>query len=194
MARPKLDPTATPTTDRILGAAEVAFAESGFDRARLADMAKAAGIRRPSLLYHFESKQVLYEAVVRRSFDRLGGALVAAMALPGGVTDRVTGLMQAFLDFLAADPHFAPLLLREMLDEQGPGRELLLTHVSPLLDQLEAFLADEEGIRDVPTRAAITQLAVSALVREACGPLREPLFGSGEPFPALARALLLEDR
>lgn len=190
MARPKLDPAAPPTTDRILAAAEACFAR-GFAEARLADIAREAGIRRPSLLYHFSSKEALYAAVVEQSFAQLGEALARAMALEGSFAARIDALVRGYLEFLQSHPHFAPLMLREMLDGRGPGRELLLAQVVPLLDQLEAFIA-AQGARDVPLRGVILQVATAALVREACGPLKQPLWGEGEPFPALARALLLQ--
>ena len=64
------------TTERLLISAERHFAKLGFDGARLSDIAAEAGISRPSLLYHFESKEALYAAVVRTALLRLGEALV----------------------------------------------------------------------------------------------------------------------
>ena len=56
MPRPKHNANAIPTEERILAAAEQIFGEQGFERSRLEDIAAVAGIRRPSLLYHFKSK------------------------------------------------------------------------------------------------------------------------------------------
>ncbi len=197
MARPRQDPDATPTSTRILAAAEGAFARAGFAAARLADVAAAAGIRRPSLLYHFERKERLYAAVVEHGFARLRAALDAAMAPEAGsFAARIEGTTRAFLEFLRAEPDFARLLLRELLDGRGPGRELLLAHVVPLLDAVEAFVTSGQGRlrRDVSPRAVLLQVASAALVRAAAGPLEEPLWGRGEdPAPRLVRLLLLEE-
>ncbi|MFO0692106.1 MAG: TetR/AcrR family transcriptional regulator [Polyangiales bacterium] len=54
------------TTERILDAAEVRFARSGYDATSLGDIADDVGIRTPSLYKHFESKRDLYVAVVER--------------------------------------------------------------------------------------------------------------------------------
>ena len=55
MARPKKGVHQVPTEERILQAAETEFGRKGFERTRLEDIAETAGIRRPSLLYHFKS-------------------------------------------------------------------------------------------------------------------------------------------
>ena len=63
MGRPKTGTHSVPTVERILQAAEQAFGAQGFTLTRLEDIAEVASIRRPSLLYHFSTKQKLYEAV-----------------------------------------------------------------------------------------------------------------------------------
>ena len=196
MARPRADAHDVPTRTRILQAAHAAFAAQGYEAARLADVAAAAGIRRPSLLYHFGSKDELYAQVVRDAFAALRDALAAAIDAPGPFRARVEALVAAYLRFLDADPHFAPLLLRELVDGQGPGRELVRAHVVPLLDLLEAFLEGEGrgALRPgLPARAAVLQIATAALVRSSAGPLREPLWGSDPPERELALKLLLTD-
>ena len=94
MARPRTDTTRIATPERILAAAELAFAAHG-SAASLSDIAARAGIRRPSLLYHFPSKEALYAAVVMRTFTRLGAELGAAMSQPGTFAARLEALTRA---------------------------------------------------------------------------------------------------
>lgn len=185
------DPAATPS--RLLGAAEVEFARRGFDGARLEDVAERAGIRRPSLLYHFPSKAALYEAVVERVFAELGAVLTAAMATSGGFRQRFEGVVGAFAGFLDRTPRFASLVLRELMDDRGHGRELLRRNLVPLLDRVEAFV-EEEGTGcvgpRVPARAALLAVASEAVLHAAAGPLRGPVWREPHDPVALARALL----
>jgi len=191
MGRP-LASAATATPERLLDAAEQGFARTGFGATRLEDIAAVAGIRRPSLLYHYASKDELYAAVVHRSFHRLGAALMAAMAREVSFAERVDGVVDTYAQFLADNPAPAQIMVRELLGGDGPGHEILLAAVVPLLDVVERFVRVEGHalIRPgLPVRAAILQVASGILLRSAAGSLRVPLWGPIDHARALARLL-----
>ena len=195
MPRPRRDPDAIGTSDRLLDAAAQVFAAHGFARARLEDIASAAGIRRSSLLYHFATKDALYAAVIRQRFEALELDLVPALDPAEPLHQRLESLEARFVAHVDGHPELAVLLLREVLDGQGPGRGLLLEAALPLLDAVDQALdeAGGEGAAQRPPglrRLLLLQVAMHALVRAAAGPLRAPLWGEEPPPPTLALALL----
>jgi AcrR family transcriptional regulator len=195
MGRPLASAAATATPERLLDAAEQAFAQ-GYEAARLEDIAAAAGIRRPSLLYHFPSKDSLYAAVVRRTFARLGAALMSVMSRRLDFAARVDSMVDTYASFLADNPAHAQILVRELVDARGPGRDILLGEVVPLLDLVERFLLLEgrELLRpELPVRAAILQVAGAIILRSASGALQQPLWGPIDQSRVLARLLLFKE-
>jgi len=66
-------PIATPLTDdkarQILEGAREVFLTHGFDAASMNDIAKAAGVSKGTIYFHFESKEALFEAIIRAERD-----------------------------------------------------------------------------------------------------------------------------
>jgi AcrR family transcriptional regulator len=196
MGRPRKSDVDTATPERLLAAAIEEFGRVGFSAARLEDIARRAAIRRPSLLYHYPSKESLYAAAVRRTFAHLGEALFGALDGEGGFPERLEQAAERFAAFLAASPAVAHLVIRELIDERGPGAEILLTEVVPLLDRLEVVVRrGGKGVlrRALPVRAAILQVASSILLRSAMGPVAAKLWGTRESSGALVRALFFKE-
>jgi AcrR family transcriptional regulator len=192
VARPRNDANAVPTLQRILTAAESTFAAQGYARARLSDIALDAGITRPSLLYHFKTKEALYSAVLSENLGALMGAFEEAMNAEESYDEQFIRLIETYVAFLDSRPAFASLLLREILNEQGVMRAHVRTLLVPIVDAVEVWVSRSGRTpQGVPVRAALMHLAANALVRKAAGDLQVPLWGEDTQTVALARHLLL---
>ena len=63
------------TRNAILDAAEVVFQERGVSQTSLAEIAKAAGVTRGAIYWHFANKSDLYDAMIQRVFGSLESKL-----------------------------------------------------------------------------------------------------------------------
>ena len=74
----------------ILDAAEALFAEAGFDRVSLRDVAARADVPLGLINYHFKAKDLLFEAIIARRSDELNErrrvAFAALSASPTAVS------------------------------------------------------------------------------------------------------------
>ena len=96
--------------EQILDVAVQVFAKQGFHGASMNDVAEAAGVTKPVLYQHFDSKQDLYVALLEDVGRRMLHAIAKATAgATSGKMQTELGF-QAYFRFVAAD-HDAFLLL-----------------------------------------------------------------------------------
>jgi AcrR family transcriptional regulator len=151
----------------ILEVATRLFASHGFDGTALQEIAEAVGIRKPSLLYHFASKDELRQAVLddvlARWKDTLPQVLLAATAGQA----QFDAITRELLSFFSQDPDRARLLLREALDRPREMSVLLSAHVRPVVANLAGYVrAGQQAGRvhaDVDPEAYLFQAIVLLL-------------------------------
>ncbi len=117
---------------KILEEATRLFAAQGVDGTAIQEIADAVGVAKPSLLYHFPSKEALHKSVLEHLLSRWN-EIVPRLLRAVAREDRFDAILDATIEFFAADPDRARLLLRETLDRPAEMRGLLTTHVSPWL-------------------------------------------------------------
>jgi AcrR family transcriptional regulator len=140
----------------VLAVAQALFAERGYRGTSLRDIAKRIGIKAPSLLHHFPSKQQLYLAVLDKMFESLEDA---ANRIAWGRESRQERMRQAVgdtIDFIASHPDFVRIMWKEMADESGVGRQVLKRRLPPLFSTAVNFIF--RGQRDGEFRSEIDPL------------------------------------
>lgn len=192
MGRPAARSIRRSTPERLLDAASAEFAVRGLEGARLQDIAERAGITRPSLLHHFDSKESLYQATIERAFAQLGEVLMSAMSAEAEFAHRIEAVVEGFAAYMSSTPDLARLLVREIVDREGPGRAMLLERAVPLLDAVERFVLAEGGLGGaVPVRAVLMMVVSDVLLKVSAGDeLRDAVWGREDGAVAVLRAMV----
>jgi len=149
------------TRELILQAAETEFANRGFARARLEDIAEPVGITRAAIIYHFGDKQTLYAAVLEATFTALAERIRAALEADAPHAERVERLIGAWVDYAAERPTLARLFMREVADSPRELAPELRQLVDPMFSVVTEGI--ENGQNDGAFRKVDPVLVVSIL-------------------------------
>lgn len=120
--------TAAERRARIEQAAARLFAEQGYAATTVEDIVRAAGVTKPMLYRHFESKRDLHMALLRRHRDDLAAAPLDRLIAAGGDLDAVLPAMtDAWFAHVQQNPYTWRLLFADTTGDpevQALHREL----------------------------------------------------------------------
>ncbi|HXF00254.1 MAG TPA: helix-turn-helix domain-containing protein [Solirubrobacterales bacterium] len=150
----------------IVEAAGQLFGERGYDGARLDEIAAAAGVTKPIVYRHFDSKRDLYLALLDRHRDDLAG-FVASMPAEGTREQRLRTVLEIWLDYVETRSYSWKMLFRDT----GGGSEIAArrrevhAEARGVLVQLIRSLASSPiPRREIEPLAELMSMGMAALV------------------------------
>ena len=191
MGRPRKVEGQTPTNERILAAAEAAFAEHGLDGISLSKIAASVGIRAPSLLYHFPTKQALYMAVIQRAFGDIEKTALEQISVEATLHEQIARIAEALANLVETRQAFLRLVVREVLNPRGEESPAIagLDRLATILTQIVSTRGG--GAPGIPVREAIMHLLSAFILRNAAAPQVSPLWTESPSLQAMALRLLM---
>ncbi|MFP6655789.1 MAG: TetR/AcrR family transcriptional regulator [Myxococcota bacterium] len=177
--------------EKILEAAETAFATSGYAGTGMRQLASTVGLSKSSLFHHFPTKLELYVEVLDRVIERLEwGLFGAGGAQSGSPAEQLDHWIASIVGTLAESPPSARLLLRALVDEDPlppvqfkPDQRALMpfeVRLARVVDRFRALLEKgmEQGVfRPVAVGDAIQTTIGAIVLHFASGELGEALIG-----------------
>jgi TetR/AcrR family transcriptional regulator len=128
------------TRELIVEVARRRFADHGFAATSLTEIADEVGIKRPSLLHHFPSKEALYQEVLLDELADWGELVHDAVADATEGWPQVERVLRAAFQFFEQHPDFVRLIRREALDGGPMLSEQLRVVLRPMFDRGVQFL------------------------------------------------------
>jgi AcrR family transcriptional regulator len=133
--------------EQLLEVALEVFARQGYHQASMNEIAEAAGVTKPVLYQHFDSKQELYLELLHDVADKLTEAVLKGTAEATGPHDQVERGFRAFFEWMAEKPaRFGILFSGDTLRE--PAFSKVAYDTERTTAEAIARLIDVEGMDD----------------------------------------------
>jgi len=125
----------------ILEAAEVLFAQKGFDAVSMSAIAKLANTSKPNIYHHFKNKNDLYLAVMQGAVRRSSALLDTLEREPGTFKQHLTAFAAGQLNNILKHERSTQLMLRETLSEGSRyGQEITKLAMGEVYSRLVAMI------------------------------------------------------
>ena len=160
-----LDTPSQNRQDAILDAAFRAFADYGYRRTTMEDIARAAGMSRTALYLHFRNKDDIVRSLAIRHFDASVDAMEAALNQPGQSVEAAL-----FAAFVAKDGKFMEAVLAtrhgaELLEAgMAVSSDLVATGNARLTEVLARWLETQGLSPDLGTPQSLAETILAALI------------------------------
>ena len=150
----------------IIEAAGRLFGERGYGATRLDEIAAAAGVTKPIVYRHFDSKRDLYLALLDRHRDDLA-VFVASIPSEGSAVERLRPVLEVWLDYVEARSYAWKMLFRDT--GGGPEiaarrREVHARARAVLVELIRSLAATPVPRREVEPLAELMSMGMAALV------------------------------
>ncbi len=131
----------------ILDAAAEEFADKGFYGARVASIAKRAGINKAMLYYRVGDKEELYRRVILRGQASIRNAVMNAISTSTKAPDTIEAILRGISDIASENRLIPSVILRELAGNAQTLPETGRGNISKFLDTIRSMvtMGVEEG-------------------------------------------------
>lgn len=133
---------------QILDAAFEEFVERGYVATRVEDIASRVGVTKGTVYVYFETKEQLFEAMIRHISGPLENLLASANELKGTATERLQGNIELIYDFIIKERKLREMM-RFVIAEGSRFPQIVDRHHDIFIDPLERQMQSliDEGIK-----------------------------------------------
>ncbi len=155
--------------ETILSAAQGLFASKGFHGVSIDEIARAVNVS-PAILYrHFDSKQILYNAVLEKFAGQRQSYVETVVSHGTQFEDVLAGMTQVYIENIAKNPDILRIELHSLLEGNPASLAFFQNRWKSFTDYIE-FGLNESLPYDVPNREKTilcAGLMFQGMVREA---------------------------
>jgi AcrR family transcriptional regulator len=156
----------TDARTKLLNAAEILFAENGYELTSIRDISGAAGLNLSLINYYFGSKQGLYREIFQLRFAEINLSLQNIIRRPLSAVEKLIEFLMIYVDKYRLNRDFQLILYRELFFlSKSIFRDMIESYLSAHTKVFRAIMA--EGIAKgyfKPLHPAFFQMTLISVV------------------------------
>jgi AcrR family transcriptional regulator len=171
------------TEQRIFDAAREVFLEQGFDGARMAEIARRAGINQSMLHYYFRSKEKLFRVVFEKVVTEAIPPVLALLVSDEPVVDRLERFIEAHIKEVSSNPALQAFILQELRRNPDQLRRFVGSNMGNVFERLKTDIdaAAEHGeIRRVDPRHLLANMLALSVFPFVARPMLQTAFRASD--------------
>jgi len=131
------------TTERILAAARVVFAEKGYNGAHVDEIAGVAGVNKATIYYQIGDKDTLYAHVIHQIIGNNAQGIAKVVADAQEPEEKIKAYITFVADAVDRNPELPPIMMREVASGGANMPRVVMEDIASILKTLAEIL--EEG-------------------------------------------------
>jgi AcrR family transcriptional regulator len=149
------------TRQALLSAGAALFAERGFDGTSVDEIARRARVNKAMISYHFGGKEGLYGAILAAAATPAAGRLRELATADIPPVEALERYIETFVELTEKNPHFPPMVLRELMEGGRLFDEAFFPHVLAIFGSIRMIIARGIALKVFrPVDPLVTHLAV----------------------------------
>ena len=133
------------TARKILDAAAQSFAESGFEGARVDEIAKNADVNKATIYYQVGDKEKLYEAVLMEVFSSFSTHISQAVRIDKPADDKLRAFITTLGRNIGGNRLFASIMMREVASGGSKLSDNVFKKMLFIIGTLRSILEEGEN-------------------------------------------------
>lgn len=130
--------------EQLLRVARHTFASNGFHGTSMNEIAEVAGVTKPVLYQHFDSKRDLFVAVLNDIGTRIDQAVFNQTTRTGSPKEQVKAGFSGYLDFIESDRSGFKILVSGSTNDDPEFRVMAKAFETKMAESVASFIAIDE--------------------------------------------------
>lgn len=131
--------------ERIEKSALKLFSEKGYRGTSMREIAKMAGVTKPTIYYYFKDKEDLFETILKDELSELLRSVEEKISVGKSVEEKILGFAQGYLGYFKSRQEIVSVILAELLGFVEGKKVIARDYLRSIIEKAKNIFAETKG-------------------------------------------------